>query len=79
MVQSASTNDARAAPREVGGANDVTVSNRVNLVDPVLHRESSSQLIMYSLDTCVRYSTYIPIFRSQKGSTEALNFLAITS
>ena len=35
MVQSASTNDARAAPREVGGANDVTVSNRVNLVDPI--------------------------------------------
>ena len=45
----------------------------------VLSRESSAQLIMYSLDTCVRYSTYLPIFRSQKGSTEALNFLAITS
>ena len=37
----------------------------------VLRRESSAQLIMYSLDTCVRYSTYIPIFKSQKGSTEA--------
>ena len=39
MVQSASTsgaagNDALRAPREVGGTNDVTVSNRVNLVDP---------------------------------------------
>ena len=25
-----------AAPHEVGGTNDVTVSNRVNLVDPFL-------------------------------------------
>ena len=25
-----------AAPREVGGTNDVTVSNRVNLVDPLV-------------------------------------------
>ena len=40
----------------------------------VLSRESSAQLIMYSLDTCVKYSTYIPIFKSQKGSTEALSF-----
>ena len=45
----------------------------------VLRRESSAQLIMYLLDTCVRYCTYIPIFKSQKGSTEALSFLAITS
>ena len=44
----------------------------------VLRRESSAQLIMYSLGTCIRYSTYIPIFKSQKGSTEALSFLAIT-
>ena len=29
----------------------------------VLVRESSAQLVMYSLDTYVRYSTYIPIFR----------------
>jgi hypothetical protein len=42
-------------------------------------RESSTQLIMYSLDICVRYSTYLPIFKSQKGSIEALNFLIITS
>ena len=44
-----------------------------------LVRENSTQLVMYSLDTCVRYSTYkiIPIFKSQKGSMEALNFLVI--
>ena len=37
MVQSASTSGGQrcAAPREVGGINDVTVSNRVNLVDPI--------------------------------------------
>ena len=37
MVQSASTSGGQrcAAQREVGGTNDVTVSNRVNLVDPV--------------------------------------------
>ena len=58
----------------------ITSAKRTREVRPaVLHKESSAQLIMYSLDTCVRYSTYIPIFRSQKGSTEALNFLAITS
>ena len=58
----------------------ITSAKRTREVRPaVLHRESSAQLIMYSLDTCVRYCTYIPIFRSQKGSTEALNFLAITS
>ena len=34
----AAANDALRGPREVGGTNDVTVSNRVNLVDPsVLH------------------------------------------
>ena len=31
----AAANDALRAPREVGGTNDVTVSNRVNLVDPL--------------------------------------------
>ena len=47
----------------------------------VLVRESSTQLVMYLLDTCVRYSTYniIRILKSQKGSMEALNFLAIAS
>ena len=37
VVQSASTSGGQrcAAPREVGGTNDVTVSNRVNLVDPL--------------------------------------------
>ena len=46
----------------------------------VLIRESSAQLMMYSLDTCVRYSAYILIFKSQKVYTglEALNFLVIT-
>jgi hypothetical protein len=41
----------------------------------ILVTESSTQLIMYSLDICVRYCTYLPIFKSQKGSIEALNFL----
>ena len=45
----------------------------------VLVRGSSSQLIRYSLDTGIRYSTYLPIFKSQKGSSEALNFLILTS
>ena len=31
----AAANDALHAPREVGGTNDVTVSNGVNLVDPL--------------------------------------------
>ena len=60
----------------------ITSAKRTREVRPaVLRRGSSAQLIMYSLDTCVRYSTYniIPIFKSQKGSTEALSFLAITS
>ena len=55
-------------------------AKRMHEVRPVvLVRESSTQLVMYSLDTCVRYSTYIPIFKSQKGSMEALNFLIISS
>ena len=38
----------------------ITSAKRTREVRPaVLHRESSAQLIMYSLDTCVRYSTYI--------------------
>ena len=36
MQALAAANDALRGPREVGGTNDVTVSNRVNLVDPVL-------------------------------------------
>ncbi len=44
-----------------------------------LSEKSSSQLMRYSLDTGVRYSTYVPIFKSQKGSSEALNFLIIIS
>ena len=61
----------------IHGITSAKRTREVRLV--VLRRESSAQLIMYSLGTCVRYSTYIPIFKSQKGSTEALNFLAITS
>ena len=47
----------------------------------VLIRENSAQPVMYLLDTCIGYSTYIPIFKSQKGSMEALvlNFLVIIS
>ena len=45
----------------------------------LLVRESSTQLITYSLDTGIWYSTYLLIFKAQKGSTEALNFLIITS
>ena len=42
----------------------------------ILARESNMQLIIYSLNMCVRYSMYLlPIFKSQKGSIEALNFL----
>ena len=44
-----------------------------------LVRESSTQLVRYSLDARVRYSTYLLIFKSQNGSVEALNFLVITS
>ena len=42
----------------------------------ILIRESSVQLTRYSLDTCIRY---LLIFKSQKVSIEALNFLIITS
>ena len=45
----------------------------------ILVREGSTQLIRYSLDISIRYSTYLLIFKSQKGSIEALNFLIITS
>ena len=39
----------------------------------LLVRESNMQLLRYSLDTHVSYSTYYPIFKSQKGSIKALN------
>ncbi len=45
----------------------------------VLIRENSTQLIMYSLDTCIRYSIYSLIFESQKDSIEAPNFFILTS
>ena len=44
-----------------------------------LVRESSTRLVRYLLDTRVRWSTYLLIFKSQNGSVEALNFLVITS
>ena len=37
----------------------ITSAKRTREVRPAVHRrESSAQLIIYSLDTCVRYSTY---------------------
>ena len=45
----------------------------------MLVRESNMQLLMYSLDTHVSYYKYLLIFKLQKGSIEALNFLMITS
>ena len=33
-----------------------------------LVRENSTRLVRYSLDICVRYSTYLLIFESQNGS-----------
>jgi hypothetical protein len=45
----------------------------------ILVRESKMQLVMYSLDKCIRYSTYLLTFKSQKRSIEALDFLIITS
>ena len=48
----------------------ITSARRTREARPaVLVRESSTQFVM---DTCVRYSTYIRIFKSQKGSIEAL-------
>ena len=55
VVQRVSTSgDQRcAAPREVGGTNDVTVSNRVNLVDPLpewgLPRAAITRLVPLAL------------------------------
>ena len=57
---------------------EITSAKRTCEVQPaVLVGESSTQLLMYSLDTGVRYSIYLPSFKSQKGSIEALNFLII--
>ncbi len=53
--------------------------------DPVIQstgtyqRKLLAQLIRYSLDTGIRFSTYLLIFKSQKGSSEALNFRITTS
>ena len=58
----------------------ITSATRTCEVWPaILIRESSTQLVMYLLDTHVRYSTYLLIFKSHKGSSEALDFLIITS
>ena len=45
----------------------------------VLVRESNVQLLMYLLDICICQSILLWIFRSQKGSVKALNFLLIAS
>ena len=45
---------------------------------PVLVREGNTQLVRYSLDIRIRYSTYSLIFKSWTGFIEALNFLIIT-
>ena len=48
----------------------------------ILVRENNMQLQrynMYSPDTPISYCTYYSIFKSQKGSIEALSFLIITS
>ena len=57
----------------------ISAKRRRELLPAILVGESSTQLLMYSLDTGIRYSTYLPIFKSQKGSIEALNFLIIIS
>jgi hypothetical protein len=46
----------------------ITSAKRMREVRPaVLVRESSTQLLMYSLDTCIRYSTYSPISNLRKA------------
>ena len=37
------------------------------------------QLLMHSVDTSISYSTYLPIFRSQKGFVELQNNYLITA
>ena len=49
---------------------------------PILTRESSTQLIVYSLDTCVKYSTYMYMhtnFQVSKRLHGGPEFLPITS
>jgi hypothetical protein len=58
----------------------ITSDKRTREVQPLLLvREGNTLLIRYLLDTRVRYSTYSPNFKSQKGSIESLNFCIITS
>ena len=42
-----------------------------------LVRESNIQLLRYLFDTCTSFSMYLLIFKSQKRSSEALNFCVI--
>ena len=44
----------------------------------ILVRANNIPLLRYSLDARMSYSAYYSIFKSQKGSVEALNFLIIT-
>ena len=58
----------------------ITSAKRTRDLQPVvLVGESSMQLAIYLLDTCIGYSTYLLIIKSQKSSMEALNFLIIAS
>ena len=45
----------------------------------ILVKENSMPLVRYLLDTNLSYSTYHLIFKSEKGSIEALNFFIFTS
>ena len=66
--------DAKYSARLALFIDGITSAKRTREVQPaVLTRESSTQL--YSLDSCISYSTYLPIFRSLKGSMGGPEFL----
>ena len=44
----------------------------------ILVRESSMQLLRYSLDTCVRYTTYFLISSLRKALNFLMDYLIIT-
>ena len=58
-------------PSNIGVSEDC----EIKILDFGLGRPS----LIYSLDTRVRYSTYLLTFKSQKGSSEALDVFIITS
>ena len=49
----------------------------VKFVPAVLVRENSTQPLICSLDACVRYSTYLPIFKVSENLHEGPEFLDI--